>query len=569
MKLGINKRKIENKNRGVQTMEYQRLISYIYSYENGLKKENVGYARIELRNGQGKVTLHIKAPFMNGKNAKICFFHRNGRELEGICIGNLSFQKGNGDGKYYFNTEQIGDSGYAFSQMGGMIICQEEKYYFGTEWDDAPIVVHHFRMYSGENKREDRTLSEKMGQDVLEAASLEEGKVSNKSENVMLESTQKTPKEVKPLEYTKDDMELLPEENTVTEKETAATIAVMKEDANATDKQREFSVQLEESEQDLVVERNIKKAFPIGIQGIIEGLKGWKPQQEAAQENKIKFQEVKMTQPIQHDDLELEETKIAQTVQQSEIESEEVKVEPPTQENELGSEEVKMEPSTQENEPDSEEVKMEPSMQDSELESEEIKMEPSMQENEPRLEEIKMEPLTQENEPELEQIKMEPPTQENEPELEQIKMAPPMQKSEAEFEEIKMAPPIQEGQTKSQQKNRGEKILEKYEKMYPFEDDEIVDCVKVEPQDIGMLPMELWVLANNSFLLHGYYSYRHLIFAKYQEEGATGYILGIPGTYHYREEFMAKMFGFGHFKSVKKSGDKMGSFGYWYQIIHL
>ena len=58
------------------------------------------------------------------------------------------------------------------------------------------------------------------------------------------------------------------------------------------------------------------------------------------------------------------------------------------------------------------------------------------------------------------------------------------------------------------------RIFSKMPGMYPFEDDEVIDCVKFEPQDIGVFPMEKWPLANNSFLLHGYYTYRHLIFAR-------------------------------------------------------
>ena len=106
-----------------------------------------------------------------------------------------------------------------------------------------------------------------------------------------------------------------------------------------------------------------------------------------------------------------------------------------------------------------------------------------------------------------------------------------------------------------------EKMLDQGMRMYPFEDDEMRACVRLEPQDIGRLPMQYWRLAGNSFLLHGYYSYRHLIMA--QKNDGT-YILGIPGINYERENFMAQMFGFHKFKPVRAHIQPGGAFGYWY-----
>lgn len=115
-----------------------------------------------------------------------------------------------------------------------------------------------------------------------------------------------------------------------------------------------------------------------------------------------------------------------------------------------------------------------------------------------------------------------------------------------------------------------ERIFARYPGMYPFEDDEIIECVKLDPQDIGVLPMEKWVLANNSFLLHGYYTYRHLIFAKVRGEDLKDiYILGVPGLYRDRERFMASMFGFDKFKGVRGTPRDYGEFGYWYMNLEL
>lgn len=113
------------------------------------------------------------------------------------------------------------------------------------------------------------------------------------------------------------------------------------------------------------------------------------------------------------------------------------------------------------------------------------------------------------------------------------------------------------------------KILDQCPGMYPFEDDRVEACVRLEPQDIGMMPIDCWSYGSNSFLLHGYYSYRHLILARLrpEEENGGGYILGVPGTRHSREAFMANMFGFREFKPIREGNGGSSDFGYWYTFL--
>lgn len=125
-------------------------------------------------------------------------------------------------------------------------------------------------------------------------------------------------------------------------------------------------------------------------------------------------------------------------------------------------------------------------------------------------------------------------------------------------------------QNSQMEKNISKRLPEIFyqrERLNPFEDDEMTDCIKIEPQDIGRLPMESWILANNSFLLHSYYSYRHLLLARRACGGGFEYVLCAPGICQNREEFMAAMFGFCDFKPVKKVEDKTGEFGYWYMPV--
>lgn len=80
---------------------------------------------------------------------------------------------------------------------------------------------------------------------------------------------------------------------------------------------------------------------------------------------------------------------------------------------------------------------------------------------------------------------------------------------------------------------------------------------KITRQEIALLPRCEWRLANNSFLLHGYYNYHYLVLIE-EEDGLW---LGVPGVYHKREEKAAQNFGFSSF--LKVSDEEKEPFGYW------
>lgn len=113
-------------------------------------------------------------------------------------------------------------------------------------------------------------------------------------------------------------------------------------------------------------------------------------------------------------------------------------------------------------------------------------------------------------------------------------------------------------------KDFGERILSTFPVMYPFASGIIDKSVRIELKDIGCLPIKMWVLANNTFLLHGYCSYRHIIFAKIKiSDIETQYAVGSPGIYNSYDENIARQHGFIYFQPIGEVKDKNGTFGYW------
>ncbi len=95
---------------------------------------------------------------------------------------------------------------------------------------------------------------------------------------------------------------------------------------------------------------------------------------------------------------------------------------------------------------------------------------------------------------------------------------------------------------KSVHRTTWEELTETHQLVHPFEDQG--DYISINPFTLKLLAPEYRKLANNSFLLHGFYNYRHLILGYYQDEERQGYYIGVPGTFDEREQMVAEMFGF-------------------------
>lgn len=365
--------------------DYKRLVSYMYNYEDGQKGTNVGYARVESRNGKCMVYIRIRVPSLSGKDLKVYFFKRDGYSIEGIPLGVLSVKNGVGQFRTSTDSNNIMSTSYTLEDIGGMVLYYSDEKYFATEWDDKPIT----------KEMVNNSLLVPREKEVTKSKDEAEEKVEN----------------------------LIREGDTVGEKEVLETVEKLEE---------------------------------------IEKVGEVEPVEKTEKTEKIELV----------DDIEKTESEVFKDHSDKE-----------------GKEEIEQSPIESASKKDT---------RDTSYGGNRRKTWPVFEEHPDAL-----------------------------------------------------------------------KIYDRFPKMYPFEDNEIAWCVRIEPQDIGLLPMENWALGNNSFLLHGFYCYSHLIFARINDKDGIKYILGVPGIYHNRERFMARMFGFDFFKSIKRKELRTGEFGYWYAPIYF
>jgi hypothetical protein len=427
--------------------DYKRLVSYIYNYENGVKRNNVGYARVEARNGQCKCILHITAPSLNERQLKVYMFKRRDHGIEGILLGTLMIRNGIGEYKGQTETDNIMNSSYSLDDIGGIIIYLSDTKFYATEWDDLPINKEVISSIETNDKKQD----EKPEPDMKKPESF----------NNLPDSTRNEERDKWEDEMTKKYYGTKPETDSQNNSEGPETPDTWEEP--------------EDSEY-------INMHKPMEFNEISENA-------DVLKEN--------IGEPIR----EKEENLVAHSNSEANLDEYE----------KLSDEEL--------DEPDETEDQEEKSLDSAAVQ-------------------------------EIEYYKYSDY-------IKGFHYNDGCKYGEEYKRSINEDHPI------------AKRLYKDFPRMFPFEDNEIAWCVRLEPQDIGMLPMDAWILGNNSFLLHGYYSYRHLIFARMNHMNGYSYIIGVPGIYHNREKFMAKMFGFENFKCVKNRERKTGEFGYWYLPVLL
>lgn len=105
-----------------------------------------------------------------------------------------------------------------------------------------------------------------------------------------------------------------------------------------------------------------------------------------------------------------------------------------------------------------------------------------------------------------------------------------------------------------------------YPHIRPFQDQR--EYLSIGPEDFVLFSSDSYKAASNSFMLHGYYNYRHLILTREERRGELLYYVGVPGNYYDREKQVAIMFGFESFECAQEPAQS-ADFGYYMMRVQL
>lgn len=398
--------------------DYKRVVSYIYNYESRQKKNNVGYSRVESRNNQCKVTIHLNTNLVVEHPLKVYLFHRSPSMLDGVYFGVMNIKNGTGDFRGTTNPSSLMGTEYTINDISGVIIYNDDDCFFGSQWDDEEIRIENFKEYKPGRAK-----------DTIVSGSMPEPNVEIPSPSVMEEAEEAPAVTESEPEIPEPAAEPIMEEPVMEE--------LVEEESET---QPELESEPENSGEGVTI---------INLDD---------------ERNQEMPEEIEMDQRTEAPDVTRGVSKLSCN-----------------------------------------RVSKKPCCSDRKAESEDVKQ----------------------------------------------KRAAKIRKERESYPECV------------------QNILNNFPTVKPFPNSIPENWVRIEPKDIGMLPVEAWILANNSFLLHGYYNYRHLIFGVLKMEEGTQFVIGVPGILHTTEQTMANMFGFNRFLSSKNDTADQGNFGYWIQQIVL
>ena len=435
--------------------DYKRWVSYIYSYDENVKKNNSGYIRVETRGMITRLMVHINTSDEAGRLLAYVFV-REDSVMKGVLLGSIDVDKNGAQGSFEINSYDIMGSGFKMTEAGGMVVINEVQAeesaralsFYASEWDDSPIDITDFR------------------EDMIKAASK---KSEYLTEDDAVEMAENITDEVSVVEMATDTI-----------KDTSA----MEMEEDITD---EVSV--------VEMATDIMKDMPV----VENAQTAEKSDEDYNEECKEVFKG--LSKEVSNGVLKDVSEEVTKEV----------------------SEEVFMGLSKEVSNGVIKDV------------SEEVTKEVSG--------EVFM-GLSKEISEDMSAAEARKDTAEDEVAVTECIKNHPLKTRAADLEKI-------------------ENVLKTYPYMYPFEDDSVDVCVRLEPGDIDKLPVDTWLLANNSFLLNGYYSYRHIILMKMNSDSKPVYLVGVPGIHRQREDFLAGMFGFKMFKPIRDVSTVKGEFGYW------
>ena len=137
--------------------DYRRLISYIYSYENGVKTRNSGFAKVEARDGECKISISLKITGVLKNEAEddtleAFMFTRKDGKVYKTNIGRIRIVNGNSLFRAQYDEQKIGSMQFPLLDIAGIFICDKSfldrtgngNIVYASEWDDTTVLVDEF-----------------------------------------------------------------------------------------------------------------------------------------------------------------------------------------------------------------------------------------------------------------------------------------------------------------------------------------------------------------------------------------------------------------------------------------
>ena len=113
---------------------YRRLISYIYAYEGTVKGKNIGFAKLEARNGQCRISVSVKKVYVGANDLGVYLLS----DSQEIFLGRIFIRSGVGEFRTVVRSDNVEESGRSLDDCYGLSVhdVQDRWRSYATVWED-------------------------------------------------------------------------------------------------------------------------------------------------------------------------------------------------------------------------------------------------------------------------------------------------------------------------------------------------------------------------------------------------------------------------------------------------
>ena len=532
---------------------YKRLISYIYSYVGGVKTKNSGFAKVEARDSECKISISLKIVETAGNEEddnelEVFMFTRKDGKVYKTNIGTTRIVNGNSLFRAQYDEQKIGNKQFPLSDIAGIFICDKPflnrtgngNIVYASEWDDTTVLVDEFLDESEEVKTEQR--SENIGRtmdmvedDIRDNDGDNSGDAYVQSQSSIVENHQ-SQNQSNAVENSELQKRSNAEENSKLQKQSnAVENSKLQKQSNA----------VENSE--LQKQSNAVENSELQKQSNAVENSELQKQSNAVENSKLQ----KQSNAVENSKLH---NQITENDRKADMSAVELKKQDTTYFSRVGNSNIRID-----------------SKNRNENSGNYNKNSNSNENNGSNFKNSS----TGNNINNLVQSQMygqeKPETKED------------IKKYQEQLQNLIMNPAKNADNSNARNNHlRKEDYFTMLCNCYPnLKIEGLSDrCLKITPHDISYLPRRYWHLGNNSFLLHGFYNYRYILLCQetlninesdnavrnsnentlyYEKENR--YMICVPGIYQKREQTIARTYGFSDFKEIPQENVK--NFGYW------
>lgn len=118
--------------------EYKRIVSYLYEYQNGIRGDNIGFARIEAKDPQLKISFTLNTSRALSPLTLYFYYHQQGKMLV-IPWDELSDVSRHYEYKKTFHIKEVLKQPISLSNLDGILFYYNDHSFYGSEWKGDPI----------------------------------------------------------------------------------------------------------------------------------------------------------------------------------------------------------------------------------------------------------------------------------------------------------------------------------------------------------------------------------------------------------------------------------------------